>query len=112
MAKKRAPQGKDEASAAPTQFEWEAKRAPTRRKRRGFSWVLWLLLPLAAAAAVASMIAPTADLADSPADAASHATERGSGAAAKPAAKGNPLQPPPSDTHNASECMAWAGDGA
>lgn len=101
---KRVAQGTAEKDLPPS-FEWEAKGSTRRRRKGGLSWLLWIVLPLALAAGAAMLMGPgESEMAES------HSVGGGSIGSVGAAAK-KPAKPPPIDRHNASECMAWAGDG-
>jgi len=92
---------KEEATAAPS-LDWGSKPMPRRRRKGNFSWILSMLGPICAIAAVAVLNAPQ----DDPESFQPQEAER-----APPRKAGGKMEAPPVDTHNASECAAWAGDG-
>mmetsp|Transcript_18408 Transcript_18408/g.42360 ORF Transcript_18408/g.42360 Transcript_18408/m.42360 type:complete len:385 (-) Transcript_18408:361-1515(-) len=102
MGGKRRPQSK-EAVAAPS-LDWQASDAPgKRRRKRGVSWLLWLLGPLLAGGAVLFLGAKEPPAHMKPQEAETPAVKVDEGT--------DKMKPPPVDLHNTSECAAWAADG-
>ena len=103
--KRAATEAQGPAMAAPS-LDWGSKAGAKRRKKGKYTWVLWALGPLLAAGAVAYLLGPQEP---PPPTVGAREAE----VSAPPKKQGAPatMEAPPLDTHNASECAAWAGDG-